>query len=193
MREPVALAHAVRLLNHGPTVLVTAAHGGRRNVMAAAWNTPLEFDPPRVLVVIDKTTFTRGLVEASGALGLSVPCRAQADLVYTVGSTSGRELLDGADKFERFGIEALSGHTIAAPGVGGSVAWLEGRVLAEPHLQQAYDGFVVEITAAFADPRAFANGRWRSDADASLATLHHLGGGQFVCAGTPVQARRLDV
>ncbi|MBM3962907.1 MAG: flavin reductase, partial [Planctomycetes bacterium] len=32
MRVPVPLAMAHRLLNHGPTTLVTTAHGGRRNV-----------------------------------------------------------------------------------------------------------------------------------------------------------------
>ena len=32
----VALEHASRLINHGPTVLVTSAAGARRNVMAAA-------------------------------------------------------------------------------------------------------------------------------------------------------------
>jgi len=41
--QPVPLAKACRLLNHGPTVLVSAAHGGPRNVMAAAWNMPLDF------------------------------------------------------------------------------------------------------------------------------------------------------
>ena len=45
---PVDLAKAYRLINHGPTVLVSAAHGGRRNVMAAAWNMPLDFAPPKV-------------------------------------------------------------------------------------------------------------------------------------------------
>ncbi len=29
IRLPVALEHASRLINHGPTVLVTSAHGGR--------------------------------------------------------------------------------------------------------------------------------------------------------------------
>lgn len=189
MRRPVDLAHATRLLNHGPTVLVTAAHGGRRNVMAAAWNTPLEFMPPRVSVVIDKTTFTRGLVEASGAFGLSVPCRGIADLAFTVGSRSGRDV---DDKFERYGIAALPGEVIAAPGVGGCVAWLECRLIPEPHLQATYDLFVGEVVAAFADPRAFAAGRWVTDgADPALATLHHLGGGRFVCAGEAVQAKTL--
>ena len=36
MRQPVPLDHCTRLLNHGPTVLVSAEHEGRRNVMAAA-------------------------------------------------------------------------------------------------------------------------------------------------------------
>ena len=53
MRQPVDLAHANRLINHGPTVLVSSAHEGRRNVMAAAWSMPVEFTPPRVAVVID--------------------------------------------------------------------------------------------------------------------------------------------
>ena len=51
-RRDVALPHAYRLLNHGPTVLVSAAHAGRANVMAAAWAMPLDFDPPKVTVVI---------------------------------------------------------------------------------------------------------------------------------------------
>jgi hypothetical protein len=29
MRQPVALGHANRLVNHGPTVLVSSAHNGR--------------------------------------------------------------------------------------------------------------------------------------------------------------------
>lgn len=59
----VPLDKAYRLLNHGPTVLVSASHGGVHNVMAAAWACPLDFSPPKVTVVLDKATRTRGLVE----------------------------------------------------------------------------------------------------------------------------------
>ena len=48
MRQPVDLPRAYRLLNHGPTVLVSAEHEGRRNVMAAAWVMPLDFNPAKV-------------------------------------------------------------------------------------------------------------------------------------------------
>ena len=57
-QSPVAvpLTKAYLLLNHGPVTLVSSAAGGRRNVMAAAWAMPLDFAPPKVAVVIDKST-----------------------------------------------------------------------------------------------------------------------------------------
>jgi len=120
-RHPVDLAHACRLINHGPTVLVSVRHEGRRNVMAAAWSMPVEFTPPRVAVVIDKSTFTRELVLASGGFALSVPCRALADLTYAVGSASGRDV----DKFERHGITAFAGPKLGLPLIEGCVAWMD--------------------------------------------------------------------
>lgn len=90
--QAVPLDRAYRLLNHGPTVLLSASHEGQRNVMAVAWNMALDFTPPKVAVVIDKSTFTRGLVEGSGAFVLSVPCRQQSELVTAIGNCSGKEV-----------------------------------------------------------------------------------------------------
>lgn len=72
-RQPVPLEKAYRLMNHGPTVLVSAAHGGQRNIMAAAWAMPLDFAPPKVAVVLDKSTWTRVLLEGAGSFALQVP------------------------------------------------------------------------------------------------------------------------
>ncbi len=58
--RPVELEKAYRLLNHGPTVLVSSSHEGVHNVMAAAWACALDFSPPKVTLVIDKVTKTRG-------------------------------------------------------------------------------------------------------------------------------------
>lgn len=189
MRAIVDPERACRLVNHGPTVLVTAAHGARRNLMAAAWSMPVEFAPPRIAVVIDRKTFTRELVTASGTLGLCVPCRTQADLVYTVGSTSGRDL---GDKFAAFGIGTFAGPALGLPMVEGCVAWMEARVIAEPHAEQAYDTFFVEVVSAQADPRVFSEGRWSfRDDNADLHTVHHLGGGVFAVPSVTVAARVL--
>lgn len=190
--QTVELPHAYRLLNHGPTVLVSAAHGGRRNVMAAAWAMPLDFDPPKVAVVIDKNTFTRGLVEASGCFALSVPCQALADATFTVGSVSGRDLAHDNDKFVRYGLGSFDGRSLSAPLVEGCVAWLECRVIVSPQVQQQHDLFLGEVLAAQADSRVFAHGRWHfAPEHAALRTLHHVAGGAFFTVAESVQARLL--
>ncbi|MBX3604054.1 MAG: flavin reductase family protein [Piscinibacter sp.] len=190
MRREVALPHASRLINHGPTVLVSSAAGDARNLMAAAWSMPVEFTPPRVAVVIDKSTYTRELVLASGAFALNLPGRALADLTYTVGSESGR---DSGDKFARYGIPSFAGPALGLPLIEGCVGWLECRLLPEPHAQDVYDTFFGEVVAAWADERVFANGRWSfRDDNTELHTLHHLGAGAFAWPGQAVQARRLD-
>ncbi len=187
--QPVALEHASRLLNHGPTVLVTSAHGGRRNIMAAAWSMPVEFTPPRIAVVIDKNTFTRELAVASGVFAVCIPGAAAADLAYAVGTSSGRE----GDKFDRFGIVARPGGATGAPLVAsGCVAWLECRLIPEPHAEQAYDTCFAEVVAAAADKRVFSNGHWSFREDnTDLHTLHHLGAGNFARASAMIKARAL--
>jgi flavin reductase (DIM6/NTAB) family NADH-FMN oxidoreductase RutF len=186
---PVALEHASRLVNHGPTVLVTSADGQRRNVMAAAWSMPVEFTPPRIAVVIDKKTFTRELVSASGAFGICVPGAALIDLTCAVGGESGRAL----DKFDRWRIDARRGPVLGMPVLeAGCAAWLECRLIREPHTEDAYDTCFGEVVAAAADARIFAGGRWSfRDDNVALQTIHHLGAGKFVRAGGVLEARPL--
>ena len=193
-RRPVELAHASRLVNHGPTVLVCTAHEGRRNVMAAAWSMPVECTPPRIAVVIDKSTWTAELAKASGQLALCVPGAALADLCTTVGQTSGRELDErSTDKFARYGIAHFSGPALGLPLVEGCSAWMECRVIPEPHTQQAYDTWFVEVVSAQADERIFRNGRLQVDeGNAALHTLHHLGSGTYAVAGRVLASRLLE-
>ena len=185
--QPVPLAKAYRLLNHGPTVLVSAAHGGQRNVMAAAWNMALDFEPCKVSVVIDKSTWTRELIEASGRFALNVPARGIASEVLAIGNTSGRNLdrTRYVDKFAAFGLDTFAGADPALPLVTGCVAWLECTLIPEPHNQQRYDLFIGEVTAAWADSRVFANGHWTYGADTptELQTLHYVAGGTFLTVG----------
>jgi len=180
MRQSVPLDRCTRLLNHGPTVLVSAEHEGRRNVMAAAWSMPLDFTPPKVAVVLDKQTFTRGLLLASGRFVLAVPTVAMAALTDHVGSVSGRDV----EKFSRELAAAEPGPATGAPLVDGCIAWLECRHVPEPHNEQTYDLFIGEVVAAWADDRVFRNGRWDfAGADPSLRTIHHIAGGHFYAIG----------
>ncbi|OHC70274.1 MAG: flavin reductase [Rhodocyclales bacterium RIFCSPLOWO2_02_FULL_63_24] len=177
-RVAVPLAKAYLLLNHGPTVLVSSAHGGRQNVMAAAWSMPLDFNPPKVAVVIDKSTLTRELVDASGEFVLNVPSRQQAAMALAVGTQSGREV----DKFSIVGVGGTAATAVGAPLIAGCLAWLECRVIPEPHNQQNYDLFLGEVVAAWADPAVFSNGRWHFP-DQQRHSIHYQAGGSFFATG----------
>lgn len=184
-RVSVPLPLAYRLLNHGPTTLVSARVGGRNNAMAAQWVMPIDYDPPRLAVVLDRSTFTRSLIDQSGTLALSIPERSQAALAWTLGSETGAD----ADKLA--GVETFDAQTIDAPLVAGCVAWLECRVLRSPALDAVagdFDLFVVEVLAAHADERYWSERHVVLDGE--LRTLHHLGGGTFVASGDVVRGKR---
>ena len=186
----VELKHAYRLLNTGASILISSAHGGRRDVMACAWNMALDFTPAKLAVCLDKATLTRTLVEASGEFAIGVPCAAQADLVFSVGSVSGHDL-PAQDKFSAFDIDDFSATRVGAPLVAGCIGWLECRLIPEPHIQQAHDLFIGEAVAAWVDERAFEGGKFRplDDTLPACRTLHHLGAGNFVVPGAQLKAR----
>lgn len=183
----VPLNRATRMINHGPTVLVSAAHGGQRNVMAAAWNMALDFTPPKVAVVLDKSTWTRKLLLGEGSFALNIPTVAQADMCVAVGNVSGMQD-DGTtlDKFAQFGIGTFAAEKISAPLVEGCAAWLECVHIPEPHIEETYDLFLAEVVAAWADTRIYRDGRW-DFSEPSHRTIHHVAGGAFLVPGELVQ------
>ena len=181
----VPLDKAYRLLNHGPTVLVSASHDGIDNVMAAAWVCALDFAPPKVTVVLDKSTLTRELVEASGWWVLSVPNVSLAALTLGVGTDSTRGV---PDKLRMHGVHTFRAPEVPAPLVAGCSAWLACRLVPEPYNQQTYDLFIGEVVGVWADERVFRSGRWCfEDAPPWLRTLHYVAGGQFYVTGESLQ------
>lgn len=183
---PVDLSRVTRLLNIGPTVLVSACHDGTENVMAAAWCCALDFMPPKLTVVLDKSTFTRRLVEASGEFGIQIPVVDLATQVHALGTLSRNS---EADKLDRIGVRMFRFDGCGVPFVEGCAAWLACRRVAEPHNESAYDLFIGEVTAAWADARVFRNGRWDfAGAPPGMRTLHHVAGGHFHALGEPIDA-----
>jgi len=184
--RPVALQHASRLLNHGPTILITSydAQSQRRNVMAAAWSMPVEFSPPRMAIVVDKSAWSREIIERNGSFGIVVPGVAAASWTYAVGSVSGRE----EDKFNAYGIPVVKGPVLGLPVIEEKcLAWMECRLLPATSAAAQYDTLFGEVVSAAADEQAFVEGRWQFDAD-KRNTLHHLGAGTFVASGPLIRA-----
>lgn len=179
--SPVDLSKAYRLINHGPTVLVSSRFGGVDNVMAAAWSSGLDYNPSKVTVVIDSQTKTRDLVDKSGLFALQVPTVLQARLTHQVGTTS---LKEDPKKLEHAGLELFEMPGFDIPLVEGCSAWLACRVVPEPHIQETYDLFIGDVIGAWADPRVFKDGHWIFEkVDPSLRSLHYIAGGHFYTIG----------
>ncbi|MGM3174596.1 flavin reductase family protein [Dickeya lacustris] len=184
---PVELAKAYRLINHGPTVLVSASHAGIDDVMAAAWCCGLDFTPAKLTVVLDKATKTRELLENSGYFAIQVPTVAQLALTNQVGSIS---LRNDPDKLARCQVELFRRSESDVPLVAGCAAWLLCKLIPEPHNQQTYDLFIGEVVGAWADSRVFSDGHWHfEDADPMLRSLHHVAGGHYYAIGDAFDAK----
>ncbi|WP_016835827.1 flavin reductase family protein [Herbaspirillum lusitanum] len=177
----VVLGKAYRLINHGPTVLVSARHDGVDNVMAAAWACALDYAPPKLTVVLDKSAKTRELVEKSGRFVIQVPTVAQLKLTHELGTHS---LASEPDKLKRAGAELFEIDEHDQPFVAGCSAWLACKLIPEPHNQKTYDLFIGEIVGAWSDSRVFKNGHWQFEkTDPALRSLHYIAGGHFYAIG----------
>lgn len=186
--QSVPLEKAYRLLNHGPTVLVSAKHQSTENVMAASWACALEFSPAKVTVVLDKMAFTSSLVEQSGWFALQVPVVQQAQMVVDVGSES---LKDHPNKLNEFSVKLFYQDGFQTPLVEGCVAWLMCKLIPEPHNQEAHDLFIGEVVSAWADDRVFKDGHWQfDDVPIELKTLHYIAGGQFYVIGQGLKVNK---
>lgn len=188
--KAVPLEKSYRLLNHGPTVLVSAQDQENTDVMAAAWACALEFQPAKVTVVLDKSTKTRKIIENSGYFALQVPTLKQLNMVQAVGTIS---MHDQPNKLEQCGVELFQFDQSDIPVVRGCAAWLLCELIHEPHNQQTHDLFIGKVIAAYADERVFRDGHWYyQDAEREWRSIHHIAGGHFYSIGDPVSADNLD-
>ncbi|MEM1619689.1 MAG: flavin reductase family protein [Fervidicoccaceae archaeon] len=113
------------VLHPMPTVvIVTICASGKVNAMPASWVTPVAEEPPSIGVAVDKNSFTRECLDEAGEATVNVPSFEQAELVYSLGTVSGRDV----DKPARFGLRLARGEAVRAPRWLDALASLECRV-----------------------------------------------------------------
>lgn len=177
----VELEKAYRLINHGPTTLVSAVHEGVENVMSASWVCGLDFKPAKLTVVLDKSAYTRQLIEKSNKFVIQVPTAKQAGMVHYLGTHSRAEM---HDKLSHGGVECFYVDGIELPFVTGCSAWLYCELIPLEANQRDHDLFIGEIKAAWADNRIFQDGHWQfENADDEWKSLHYIAGKHFYKIG----------
>lgn len=178
MHVPVPVDLSYRLINHGPTVIIGTSLEDRRNLMAAAWVMPISASPPKIVVALGPS-YSRELIEASRRFSISVPPISMIELVYNLGTTSGRH----RDKIADTSLEIIDGASASVPLVAGCFAWMECSVLINPNLEKEHNLFIAEIFGAWADDGVFYDGHFTQEFERT-GTLHHVARGRFVYANT---------
>ena len=141
------MRYAYRLLHPRPA-LVVVAKNGKTNAMALVWHMPVE--ESKVAIAVDRENYTYELIAKSKEFTLNVLSIDKLDLIWKVGTLSGREI----DKIDEFGIELENGTKIETPHIKGCLGYLECKVLDEIKLEE-HSIFIAEIVHAWADKRYF--------------------------------------
>ena len=145
---PVDLQYVYRLFNVGGTSLVSAAYNGQEDIMPATWVCPLNIVPSRVTACIDSHHYTRPLIEKSGMFALALPTMSIVKDVLYLGSVSRNDV---DDKLAKSGAKFFKMPGYDMPFVEGCACYCVFKTLPEEHIAKAYDLFIGEAVAAWAD------------------------------------------
>lgn len=174
--EKLDLPRAYRLLNHGPTVLVSTTDGSVPNACAVAWCAPVSRSPARFVLTIGQGHKTWDNLVATGECVINLPTVDALEALWVCGHETGHE----GDKLGPAGIAVFPSTSVAAPRLLCCVAWIEARLLAAPAVEDT-SLVLVEAVAVETLPGVI-------DDDGHLdvqrfPTLHHLGGPRFTLPG----------
>ena len=176
-KREIELTRAYRLLEPGPVVLVTAQYRGKKNLMAAAWVTPVSLSPPRVALAVFPERYTHDMIVKGGDFVLNIPARPLAEKVQKAGEVSGQD----QDKFLLTGLTPVAAKAVNAPLVAECLAHLECG-LNEVVSAGDHSLLLGDVIAASAEESAF-DGEYWTLADESVTPLNHLGKNVYALMG----------
>ncbi len=172
----IPIANATRLINHGPTVLITSRLKEKTNVMTASWQMPVSFRPTLVATAIGHKRFSHRLILESREFAINIPHSEMMKEVWCCGARSGRNM----DKFELCKLTPLRAQKIGSPLIKECIGNIECRLHGH-HEAGDHTIFVGEVIAASVKEGIFDE-NLRVDME-EAKTLHHLGGKVFCLTG----------
>jgi flavin reductase (DIM6/NTAB) family NADH-FMN oxidoreductase RutF len=168
------IANVRRLIEPGPIVLVSSAHGNERNIMTMGWHMMMEFTPALIGCVISDGNHSFELIRGSRQCVINVPTVELATAVVRIGNTSGRDI----DKFSEFALTPKPGTHVRAPLIAECYANLE-CVLADAGWVNKYNMFVFEVVKAHV-----------ATSPKTPKTIHYRGDGEFMMSGAETRKYR---
>ena len=181
MKIEIHLSKANRLINHGPTILITSQGEGRPNVMTAAWQTPVSKDPPLVAVSIAPGRYSHQLIEEDREFVVNIPTHDLLKEVQGCGKVSGRDV----DKFGVYGLTPVPSFKVDTPLIKECIAHLECTLYDSIKVGD-HTLFVGEILSASVEEDLFDD--FLKVDEPKAKTLHHLGSNIYTYPDKRIEA-----
>uniref|UniRef100_A0A7C4FGY0 Flavin reductase family protein n=1 Tax=Ignisphaera aggregans TaxID=334771 RepID=A0A7C4FGY0_9CREN len=171
------------LLHPRPVVvIVTLCESEKVNAMPASWVTPVSEEPPALVVAIDRENYTFKCIEHSKEATFNIPPQEHVNIVYGLGTTSGRSV----DKVKMFSLRLGKANKVSAPIWLDAVGWIEGRVLSRVDVGEVAL-YIFEVLDYYAKPDAVSEWGWKLD---KVSPLHHGSGRGFHTVGRLILASK---
>lgn len=158
------------LINHGPCCLVTTGNKNLKNIAPIAWITPLNDEPPLVIICVASTHYTAELIDIYKEFVINIPSVELLELIKLTGKISGRI----EDKFKKFNIECESGIKVDVVHIKNCVGFIEAKLFDK----KEYEGvnlYIGEVVYCAVKKDIYKNFLMPDKAK----TLHHIGGNNF--------------
>jgi len=147
-----------------PALVVTRGKNERLNFLTAMWFTPTGAEPSRMVVAIQKSTYTYDLILERGEFVMSAPSDKMMEIVVFGGYVSGRNI----DKWQAAGLTAVKPSKISVPLIGEAIGNVEYRVVRQIPFDESMDLFVGEVLATHIRKGAMEDELYRADANPLL-------------------------
>lgn len=180
MRKEVPLELSMRMVNHGPVVMVVSRFGEKIDVTPIAWHMPVEKKPPVIALAIWEGHFVFKCIKRTRDFTVNILPSESVKKIVKCGSVSGRDV----DKTKVFSLPLLSSKKVSSPSLKEAMGVLECEIIKDEHLLKKYNMVLGKVKYAEADERAFGE-RWLF-AGKGFRTVHHLGDRTFVVPGGKV-------
>ncbi|WP_044568470.1 flavin reductase family protein [Arthrobacter sp. M2012083] len=171
--EEYPLDHAHRLIEPGPTVLISTQHSGTANLMTNGFNMPIRHSPALLGIVLGPWDHSYEALRATRECVVAIPSVSLAEAVVDAGNTSGYD----TDKWADLGFTPMEPAVVSAPLIRECFANLE-CVVADDRLVEDYNLWLLEPVRIWHAPSLEESGEF-----------HHRGNGTFSTNARTVDLR----
>lgn len=169
-RKKIKIQDYYHLINHGPCCLVTTGNEKQKNVAPIAWITPLNDEPPLVIICVAATHYTSELIKKYKEFVINIPSVKQINQIKFAGRVSGRNV----DKFSSLRLNYEKGIKVKTVHLTECVGFIEVKLVEG----KEYDGvnlFIGKVVHCEVKDNAYDKFLIPHKAK----TVHHIGGGNF--------------